>query len=174
MIQLSLLSSYYPRIIAALIIGIGCCLYISKVKSDAYNRGVNEQKEIYEKQLQEAREEFFQNYVELVNKQNLEIKVYQTKIEELETEHENTIKDFEAEKLQIKNSFSVNSSELAECLQRSEAYRKRLSGSGNKSDLECFERSDIRERIKRTLDIGSRCDKLAEKYNSLLNICRKN
>ena len=172
--MIPVLSDYYPRLILIFVICIGCGFYIMKVKNDAYERGVQDQKDIYEKQLQEAREEFLQTYIELSNKQNLEIKVYQSKIEELEKEHEKTIKDFEAEKIKIKDSISISSADLSECLQRSELYRKKLSEAGVKSDLECFSRSELRERIKRTLDIGSRCDKLAEKYNSLLNVCRKN
>lgn len=172
--MIPILSEYYPRLILGLVILIGCGLFVSKVKHDAYNQGVTDQKEIYEKKLNEAREEYLQNYIKLTNQQNLEIKVFQSKIEDLEKAHEQTIQDFEAEKIKIKDSFSISSADLSECLQRSELYRKKLSEAGVKSDLECFSRSELRERIKRTLDIGSRCDKLAERYNSLLNVCRKN
>lgn len=82
--MIPILSEYYPRLILGLLFLSAAAFFVSKVKHDAYNQGVTDQKEIYEKKLNEAREEFLQNYIKLTNQQNLEIKVYQSKIEDLE------------------------------------------------------------------------------------------
>ena len=73
--------------------------------------------------------------------------------------------------IKIKNSLSVAANDLSECLQRkSGKVSSAVSKTTDQSDFECFRKSDISKRIERTLAVGMKCDKLAEKYNSLLKM----
>ena len=61
------------------------------------------------------------------------------------------------------------------CLHKSETSSSSgMQKTFNSGQLECYSRDELRERIKRTLAIGNRCDELAEKYNTLLSICNMN
>ena len=45
--------------------------------------------------------------------------------------------------------------------------------TGNKPDLKCYTDAELLSKIKRSLDIAGEADRLAERYNSLLEWCKK-
>ena len=111
-------------------------------------------------------EDFMKRYFELEKKQNDLMLSYEMKVISIKAKHEQTIRNFEDEKLKLKDTISVSAADLNKCL------HKYNSGSGmqqktfNSGQLECYSRDELRERIKRTLAVGNRCDELAEKYNT--------
>ena len=90
----------------------------------------------------------------------------------MEKDYDEIIKALENNEIKIKNSLSVAANDLSECLQRkSGKVSSAVSKTTDQSDFECFRKSDISKRIERTLAVGMKCDRLAEKYNSLLKVC---
>ena len=148
--------------------------FYQKIKHEHYAAGEKHQIELYEKQLMKNQKDFMEHYFQLEKKQNDLMLSYEIKVISLKAKHEQTIRNFEDEKLKLKDTISVSAADLNKCL------HKYNSGSGmqqktfNSGQLECYSRDELRERIKRTLAVGNRCDELAEKYNTLLSICNMN
>lgn len=106
-------------------------------------------------------------------KQNNIIKDYLRQIEELKQIYNNQIKDLENEK--YKDSFIIANNDINKCMQsdnNNKRLKKRLSTNTDNTDFICYSRTDFYEKIKRSLDIANECDKLALKYNNLLEICK--
>ena len=163
------------KIIISVIVIAALFFCYQKVKHESYAAGEKHQIELYEKQLMKNQENFMKHYFQLEKKQNDLMLTYEMKVISIKANHEQVIKDFENEKLKLKDTISVSAADLNKCLHKSETS----SGSGmqktfDSGKLECYSRDELRERIKRTLAIGNRCDELAEKYNTLLSICNMN
>lgn len=135
--------------------------------------GTAEEKQKTEKLLKEKEAQFLKKYFDLQNSQDEILRKYQDKLISIEEEHNKLREDIENENLKIKDSLSITSSELSECLQRSKAAASGLPKTADKSGLVCFSKSDIQRRIEKTVAVGSRCDKLAHQYNALLEVCTK-
>lgn len=134
--------------------------------------GTAEEKERQEKVIQELKDKTISEYLILEKKQNRTVADYQKKIQNMEKDYDEIIKALENNEIKIKNSLSVAANDLSECLQRkSGKVSSAVSKTTDQSDFECFRKSDISRRIERTLAVGMKCDKLAEKYNSLLKVC---
>ena len=136
-----------------------------------YAAGTDAQKLIYERQFREKEKEHINQFLQMENAQNQIVKDYQDKIAALEKKHAETMESFEKEQLKIKDSITVTSAALEQCLHKSSSNNSGLPKTSTQSDLVCFRKSDISKRIERTLAVGMKCDKLAEKYNSLLKVC---
>lgn len=138
-----------------------------------FNAGSAEEKQKTEKLLKEKEAQFLKKYFDLQNSQDEILRKYQDKLISIEEEHNKLREDIENENLKIKDSLSITSSELSECLQRSKAAASGLPKTADKSGLICFTKSDIQRRIEKSVAVGSRCDKLAHQYNALLEVCTK-
>lgn len=163
------------KIIISVIVIAALFFCYQKIKHESYAAGEKHQIELYEKQLMKNQKYFMERYFQLEKKQNDLMLSYEMKVISLKAKHEQLIKDFEDEKLKLKDTISVSAADLNKCLHKSETS----SGSGmqktfNSGQLECYSRDELRERIKRTLAVGNRCDELAEKFNTLLSICNMN
>ena len=151
------------KIIISVIVIAALFFFYQKIKHENYAAGEKHQIEIYEKQLMKNQEDFMKRYFELEKKQNDLMLSYEMKVISIKAKHEQTIRNFEDEKLKLKDTISVSAADLNKCL------HKYNSGSGmqqktfNSGQLECYSRDELRERIKRTLAVGNRCDELAEK-----------
>ena len=144
------------KIIISVIVIAALFFFYQKVKHENYAAGEKHQIELYEKQLMKNQENFMKRYFQL-------------------EKHEQTIRDFEDEKLKLKDTISVSAADLNKCLHKSETSSSSgMQKTFNSGQLECYSRDELRERVKRTLAIGNRCDELAEKYNTLLSICNMN
>ena len=118
--------------------------------------------------------DFMERYFQLEKKQNDLMLSYEMKVVSLKAKHEQIIRDFENEKLKLKDTISVSAADLNKCLHKSYNSSSGMQKTFNSGQLECYSRDELRERIKKTLAIGNRCDELAEKYNTLLSICNMN
>lgn len=136
-----------------------------------YAAGTEDQKLIYERQFREKEKEHINQFLQMENAQNQIVKDYHDKIAALEKKHAETIENFEKEQLKIKDSITVTSAALEQCLHKPSANNSGLPKTTTQSDLICFRKTDIQRRIEKTLAVGMKCDKLAEKYNSLLKVC---
>lgn len=137
-----------------------------------YAAGTSEEKERQEKVIQELKDKTISEYLILEKKQNQTVADYQKKIQNMEKDYDEIIKALENNEIKIKNSLSVAANDLSECLQRkSGKVSSAMPKTADQSDFECFRKSDISKRIERTLAVGMKCDRLAEKYNSLLKVC---
>lgn len=159
------------KIIISVIVIAALFFCYQKIKHDSYAAGEKHQIELYEKQLMKNQKDFMERYFQLEKKQNDLMLSYEMKVVSLKAKHEQTIRDFEDEKLKLKDTISVSAADLNKCLHKSSSGMQKTFNSGQ---LECYSRDELRERIKRTLAVGNRCDELAEKYNTLLSICNMN
>ena len=162
------------KIIISVIVIAALFFFYQKIKHENYAAGEKHQIEIYEKQLMKNQENFMKHYLELEKKQNDLMLSYEMKVISLKAKHEQTIRDFEDEKLKLKDTISVSAADLNKCLHKSYNSSSGMQKTFNSAQLECYSRDELRERIKKTLAIGNRCDELAEKYNTLLSICNMN
>ena len=161
------------KIIISIIVIAALFFFYQKIKHENYAAGEKHQIELYEKQLMKNQENFMKHYFELEKKQNDLMLSYEMKVISIKAKHEQTIRDFEDEKLKLKDTISVSAADLNKCLHKS--YNSSgMQKTFNSGQLECYSRDELRERVKRTLAVGNRCDELAEKYNTLLSICNMN
>ena len=162
------------KIIISVIVIAALFFFYQKIKHESYAAGEKHQIELYEKQLMKNQEDFMKRYFQLEKKQNDLMLSYEMKVISIKAKHEQTIRDFENEKLKLKDTISVSAADLNKCLHKSDKSSSGMQKTFNSGQLECYSRDELRERIKRTLAIGNRCDELAEKYNTLLSICNMN
>ena len=162
------------KIIISVIVIAALFFFYQKIKHENYAAGEKHQIELYEKQLMKNQKDFMERYFQLEKKQNDLMLSYEMKVISLKAKHEQLIKDFEDEKLKLKDTISVSAADLNKCLHKSYNSSSGMQKTFNSGQLECYSRDELRERIKRTLAVGNRCDQLAEKYNTLLSICNMN
>ena len=86
---------------------------------------------------------------------------YLNKIEVMQNEHEKDIID-------------LNNTVTVKCVPNSSKTDKSVSGKAkDKSGVKCYTDSELQKKIERSLVIAGECDRLAERYNSLLEWCKK-
>ena len=95
------------KIIISVIVIAALFFFYQKIKHESYAAGEKHQIEIYEKQLMKNQENFMKHYLELEKKQNDLMLSYEMKVISLKAKHEQTIRDFEDEKLKLKDTISV-------------------------------------------------------------------
>ena len=165
------LSKIITPLITPLIIFIIVFTLIIYSYRSGYVNGVDAQKKKQTAELIKAQDEYMRRYIQLENSQNLELKIYQDKIKTLEAQHEKNIRELTEESIKIKDAISITELQLDKCMHSSKPAAAKVPTAKNTGDFECIRADKLRNRVKRTLDIGHRCDKLAEKYNTLLKIC---
>jgi hypothetical protein len=95
-------------------------------------------------------------------------KIEQSYLEQLDRE--------KAENERIKNE--LESAKFADTVKPNSLCKQDTSGArmptktSNKSDLICYTKSELQRKVAASLDIANECDKLAVKYNSLLELCK--
>lgn len=136
-----------------------------------YANGTDAQKKKQTAELIKAQDEYMRRYIQLENSQNLQLKIYQDKIKSLEAQHEKNIKELTEENIKVKDAISISELQLDKCMHSSKPAAAKVPTAKNTGDFECIRADKLRNRVKSTLDIGHRCDKLAERYNALLKIC---
>ena len=89
---------------------------------------------------------------------------YLNKIEVMQNEHEKDIIDLN----NLRDTITVK------CVSNSSKTNKSVSGkTKDKSGVRCYTDSELQRKIKESLDITNECDRLAIRYNSLLEWCKK-
>lgn len=85
--------------------------------------------------------------------------------EAIRNEYEKIIEDLRSDKLVIANSLHLNK----DC----SASKSVSTTADNSSELVCFTKRELYAKIERSMAIASEADRLAEKYNSLLAVCKQ-
>ena len=84
--------------------------------------------------------------------------------EAIRNEYEKIIEDLRSDKLVVANSLHLNK----DCT----ASKSVSSTADNSSELVCFTKRELYAKIERSMAIASEADRLAEKYNALLAVCK--
>lgn len=85
--------------------------------------------------------------------------------EAIRNEYEKIIEDLRGDKLVIANSLHLSK----DC----SASKPVSSTADNSSELVCFTKRELYAKIERSMAIASEADRLAEKYNALLAVCKQ-
>lgn len=149
-------SKYFWIVIGVISLCIGSYLQGRESAYSEYQKLIQMQSERNTKALQRLQEENQER------EDNI-IKNYLSKIEELKSKQE----DISEAKI----------SDVTECPEPTRVYitkdtSRTVSQEKNKSNLLCYTESQLRDKIKRSLDIVRECDELAVKYNSLYEVCK--
>lgn len=89
---------------------------------------------------------------------------YLNKIEVMQNEHEKDIIDLN----NLRDTVTVK------CVSNGSKTDKSVPGkTKNQSGVKCYTDSELQKKIERSLVIAGECDRLAERYNSLLEWCKK-
>lgn len=89
---------------------------------------------------------------------------YLNKIEVMQNEHEKDIIDLN----NLRDTVTVK------CVSNGRKTDKSVSGkTKDKSGVKCYTDSELQRKIERSLVIAGEADRLAERYNSLLEWCKK-
>ena len=103
----------------------------------------------------------------LTDKQNEIVSEYLNYIDDLEKQHEQDKIDMDS----LRDVISIDTDKL--CHNSSNSHSTAVSTKAtNQSKLKCYTNSELQRKIKESLDIANECDKLAIKYNSLLEWCK--
>lgn len=131
----------------------------------------------------QGKESAYSEYQKLIQMQSeRNTKALQRLQEENQEREDNIIKDYlsQIEELKSKQEDISNAkiSDVVECPEPTRVYitksdtSRTVSKEKNKSNLLCYTESQLRDKIKRSLDIVRECDELAVKYNSLYEVCK--
>lgn len=85
--------------------------------------------------------------------------------EAIRNEYEKIIEDLRSDKLVVANSLHLNK----DC----SASKPMSTTANNSSELVCFTKRELYAKIERSMAIASEADRLAEKYNALLAVCKQ-
>lgn len=126
--------------------------------------GWNECDKVYKQQIEKSNAETTKAILEqersFTDKQNEIIERYVNKVTELENKNKelnDRIDSFQfADTVRVPSSTNKNCSRVPE---------KRV-----KPDLICYSKSELQRKIRETMDISAECDRLAERYNALLDV----
>ena len=136
-----------------------------------------EVKDRYERKLQEFRAEELQNLQDLQHEQNETVTAYLNEINILKQQHEQDLKEIENAKFKdtvtVPVPFPVIRHDTNCGLHENNNGAETVPTAGTQSDLICYTRAELQSKIKRSLDITAECDKLAERYNTLLKVCKE-
>lgn len=149
-------SKYFWIILGVISLCIGSYLQGKESAYSEYQKLIQMQSERNTKALQRLQEENQER------EDNI-IKNYLSQIEELKSKQE----DISEAKI----------SDVTECPEPTRVYitkdtSRTVSSKENKSNLLCYTESQLRDKIKRSMDIVRECDELAIKYNSLYEVCK--
>lgn len=150
-------SKYFWIVIGVISLCIGSYLQGKESAYSEYQKLIQMQSERNTRALQRLQEENQE-------REDIIIKDYLAQIEELKSKQED-----------ISNA---KISDVVECPEPTRVYitksdtSRTVSQEKNKSNLLCYTESQLRDKIKRSLDIVRECDELAVKYNSLYEVCK--
>ena len=134
----------------------------------------NEVRKQYNQTIERLELEQLQNLQHLQSQQNIVVSGYLQKIKTLEGEHEKTLQELET--AQFSNTVTgINCivSNAVNSLHKNGGSKATVQTTGDKPDLICYTRAELQSKVKRSLDIAAECDKLAERYNTLLKVCKE-
>ena len=136
-----------------------------------YRNGYETATKKYDEVLRSESEKNYQKIIEternLTDKQNKIVSEYLKYIDDLEKQHNEDVINIE----NLRDVISIDINKL--CDNKSNTNSSAMPAKAtNQSKLRCYTNSELQQKIKESLDITTECDKLAIKYNSLLEWCK--
>ncbi len=135
-----------------------------------YRSGYETATKKYDEVLRVESEKNYQKIIEtertLTDKQNKIVSEYLNYIDELEKQHNEDVINIE----NLRDVISIDTDKLCN------SYNPHSSTvspkATNQSHLKCYTESELQRKIKESLDISAECDRLATRFNSLLEWCK--
>ena len=136
-----------------------------------YRNGYETATKKYDEVLRVESEKNYQKIIEternLTDKQNKIVSEYLKYIDELEKQHEQDKIDMD----NLRDVISIDADKL--CNNNSNTNSTAMpEKTRNQSKLKCYTNSELQRKIKESLDITTECDRLAARFNSLLEWCK--
>ena len=136
-----------------------------------YRNGYETATKKYDEVLRSESEKNYQKIIEternLTDKQNAIVSEYLKYIDDLEKQHEQDKIDMD----NLRDVISIDADKL--CNNNSNSHSTAVSTKAtNKSGIRCYTDSELQRKIKESLDITNECDRLAARFNSLLEWCK--
>ena len=136
-----------------------------------YRNGYETATKKYDEVLRVESEKNYQKIIEternLNDKQNEIVSEYLKYIDDLEKQHEQDKIDMD----NLRDVISIDADKL--CNNNSNSGSTTMSTKAtNQSKLRCYTNSELQRKIEKSLDITNECDKLATRFNSLLEWCK--
>ena len=136
-----------------------------------YRTGYETATKKYDEVLRSESEKNYQKIIEternLTDKQNEIVSEYLKYIDALEKQHEQDKIDMD----NLRDVISIDTDKL--CNNKSNSGSTTMSTkTTNQSKLKCYTESELQRKIKESLDITTECDRLATRFNALLEWCK--
>lgn len=167
---ISFISSKSGKVFIIVITALCVCLF---VQSWIHRTAMNEARDRYEKTIAEFRETERQKLDKAAEEQQKIVFEYTARIEEIQKQHEETIKQIQESK--FVDAIEVPSLHFNVCPDSVQHQNGNSTGtvqkSGTGSDLVCYTRRELQSKVAESLVIAEECDKMTEKYRMLFRIC---
>ena len=136
-----------------------------------YRSGYETATKKYDEVLRVESEKNYQKIIEternLTDKQNKIVSEYLKYIDDLEKQHNEDVINIE----NLRDVINVDTDKL--CNNNSNSHSAAMPPKAtNQSKLKCYTNSELQRKIKESLDIAADCDRLAIRFNSLLEWCK--
>ena len=136
-----------------------------------YRNGYETATKKYNEVLRLESEKNYQKIIEternLTDKQNKIVSEYLKYIDDLEKQHEQDKIDMD----NLRDVISIDTDKL--CNNNSTSHSSAMPAkTTNQSKLKCYTESELQRKIEKSLDIAADCDRLAARFNSLLEWCK--
>ena len=136
-----------------------------------YRSGYETATKKYDDVLRQESEKNYQKIIEtertLNDKQNKIVSEYLNYIDDLEKQHNEDVINIE----NLRDVISIDTDKL--CNNNSTSHSTAMPAKAtNQSKLKCYTNSELQKKIERSLDIATDCDRLAARFNSLLEWCK--
>ena len=136
-----------------------------------YRNGYETATKKYDEVLRQESEKNYQKIIEternLTDKQNKIVSEYLKYIDDLEKQHNEDVINIE----NLRDVISIDTDKL--CNNKSNTNSSTVSTKAtNQSKLKCYTESELQRKIEKSLDISNECDRLATRFNALLEWCK--
>ena len=136
-----------------------------------YRSGYETATKKYDEVLRVESEKNYQKIIEternLTDKQNEIVSEYLKYIDDLEKQHNEDVINIE----NLRDVISIDTDKL--CNNNSTSHSAAMpTKATNQSKLKCYTNSELQRKIKASLDITNECDRLATRFNALLEWCK--
>ena len=136
-----------------------------------YRNGYETATKKYDEVLRVESEKNYQKIIEternLTDKQNKIVSEYLNYIDTLEKQHNEDVINIE----NLRDVISIDVDKL--CNNNSNSHSTAMPAKAtNQSGIRCYTDSELQRKIKESLDITNECDRLAARFNSLLEWCK--
>lgn len=135
-----------------------------------YRTGYETATKKYDEVLRSESEKNYQKIIEternLTDKQNKIVSEYLKYIDDLEKQHEQDKIDMD----NLRDVISIDTDKL--CNNSTSNSTTMPAKTTNQSGIRCYTDTELQKKIEASLDIAADCDRLAARFNSLLEWCK--